>query len=260
MCNPRRVQVRVAQEVREEWSRTVEERVTEQTDIAAEEVLETRIDLSADLGDIVLDELHMLLQEGYGEWQAAADDAYTLSLENGIVLRYQPASGVLQVVARLSDTVQAAASATSTASGIVEGSVEVEGHGHYYDDGWGGRTEESARRDAERDAQRRIAQAQEQVRTEQQRESLDAARAEAQEQARVAAQALLAEEAERRQAVLHEQVETLLRESEEDVQAAIGSVLGQAYRRALLRLARDNGGTVVQDSEENGTIDLVLRI
>lgn len=259
MCNPRRVVVRLAQDVREEWSRTVEERVTEHTDIAAEEVLETRIDLTAELGDIALEELRALLAEGYGGWQPDGD-ASTLALDNGVTLRYHPDSGVLQVVARLSETVEAAASGSSTASGLVAGAVEVEGQGRYYDDGWGGHTEESARRAAEHDAQRRLTQAQDHLRAEQQQAALEAARQQAEAQARAEAQALLEEERERRQAVLRERLEAVLHESEEEVQAAIGALLGQTYRRALLRLTRENGGQVVQDRESDGTIDLVLRI
>lgn len=259
MCNPRRVVVRLAQEVREEWSRTVEERVTEQTDIAAQEVLETRIDLAAELGDIALEEMRALLAEGYGGWQPD-NEVYTLALENGVTLRYQPTSGHLQVVARLNETVEAAASGSSAASGLVAGTVEVEGQGRYYDDGWGGHDEASARRAAERDAQQRLARAQEQLRDAQQQAALDAARQQARAQARAEAQTHLEEETERRRAILHEQLGALLRESEEEVQAAIGPLLGQTYRRALLRLARENGGSVVQDSESDGAIDLVLRI
>lgn len=263
MCNPRRVVVRLAQDVREEWSRTVEERVVEQTDITAEEVLETRIDLGAELGMIALEELHTLLAEGYGGWlpdEAGDSTSYLLHLDNGVLLRYRPADSVLQVVARLSETVEAAASGSSAASGLVEGAVEVEGQGRYYDDGWGGTNETSARRAAEHDAQRRLSQAQERLRAEQQQAALDAAREQAQAHARAEAQALLEEEAERRQAVLQARMEALLHESEEAVQAAIGPLLGQTYRRALLRLAYENQGQVMQDTEQDGMIDLVVRI
>jgi hypothetical protein len=251
--------VRLAQEVREEWSRTVEEHVTEQTEIAAQETLETYIDLTAELGDIALEEMRALLQDGYDEWQPDGN-TYTRALENGISLRYTPDSGHLQVVARLSETVEAAASGSSAASGLVEGQVAVEGQGRYYDDEWGGYTEQRARRAAEQDAQRQISRAREQLLAEQQQDSLDTARQQARARAQAEARARLEEETERRQAMLQEHLETLLRESEEMVQAAIGPLLGQTYRRALLRLAHENGGQVVQDSESEGSIDLVLRI
>jgi hypothetical protein len=259
MCNPRRVLVRLAQEVREEWSRTVDAHVTEQTEIAAQATLETQIDLAAELGDIALHELRALLQEGYGGWQAAAD-AFTLDLENGITLRYTPETGRLEVLARLNETVEAAASASGSASGLAEGNVEVEGVGRYYDDGYGGATEETARRMADLDAQRRMAAAQRQFVEEQQRDALEAVHQQAEADARAVAQARLAEEAERRQAMLQDQLETLLHESEEQVQAAIGTLLGQTYRRAIVRMAQEGGGEVVRDEEQGAVIELEVRI
>lgn len=261
MCNPRRVMVRLAQDIREEWSRTVDAQVVEQTEVAAQATLETQIDLAAELGDIALHELRALLADGYGGWQEA-EDGYTLELEHGITLLYTPDTGRLEILARLSETVEAAASASGSASGLVEGNVEVEGVGRYYDDGYGGYTPETARRMAEQDAQRRIAQAQRQLTEEQQRDALEAARQQAEDEARAEAQARLREEAERRQAVLQDQLETLLHESEEQVQAAIGALLGQTYRRAIIRMAREGGGEVVRDdhNQESGTIDLEVRI
>jgi hypothetical protein len=251
--------VRLAQEVREEWSRTVEAQITEQTEVTAQATLETRIDLADELGDIALQELRALLAEGYGGWQADGA-AFTLALDSGITLRYTPDSGHLQVVARLSETLEAAASATGAAGGTVAGNVAVEGVGRYYDDGWGGRTEATARRDAERDAQQRLAQEQARLRAEQQRDALDAAHRQAETEARAAAQARLQEAAERRRAVLQDQLDALLRESEEQVQAAIGVLLGQTYRRALVRMVEENGGQILQDTEQGAIIDIVARI
>ena len=252
MCNPRRVLVRLAQLVREEWSRTVEARVAEQTEISAQATLETQIDLATELGDVALQELRGLLSEGYGGWQPDGS-AYTLALENGISLRYQPESGRLEVQARLSETVEAAGEASGTFSGSVDTQVEVEGKGIWYDDEWGGHTEERARAQAERDAQDQLTRARDQL-------IGDAARVQAEAQARAAAQARLREEAERRQAILDERLDALLRESEEHVQAAIGSLLGQTYRRAIIRLVTDGGGQIIQDQEQGAIIDLVARI
>ena len=252
MCNPRRVLIRLAETVRQEWQRTVEAHVTEQTEIRAQATLETQVDLAAELGDVALQELRSLLAEGYGGWLADGV-AYTLALENGISLRYHPDSGRLEVQARLSETVAAAARAGGTFSGTVEAQVEVEGVGRYYDDAWGGRTEAHARADAERNAQAQMIAAREQL-------VHDAAHQQAEAQARVEAQARLREETERRQAILDERLDTLLRESEEHVQAAIGALLGQTYRRAIIRLVTESGGQVIQDQEQGAIIDLVARI
>jgi hypothetical protein len=251
--------ITLAQAVREEWSRTVEARVTEQTEIEATATLETQIDLAAELGELALVELRALLAEGFGGWRPDDQD-YTLALDNGVALRYTPQSGRLQVVARLNETVAAAASAAGAAGGTVEGSVEVEGEGRYYDDGWGGHTKERAEQLAQLDAQRRLAAAEARLRDEQQRAALDAARQEAEALARAEAQARLREEAERRQAVLQDQMERLLQESEEQVQMAIGALLGQTYRRALVRLVQEGGGQVIQNEERGAVIELVARI
>lgn len=252
MCNPRRVVIRLAENVREAWQRTIEAHVTEQTEISAQATLATQVDLAAELGDIALQELRGLLAEGFGGWQADGP-AYTLALEHGISLRYQPEQGRLEVQARLRETVEAAARSSGTFSGTVEAQIEVEGVGRYYDDAWSGQTEARARAAAEREAQARLAAAREQLVS-------NAARQQAEAQARVAAQAHLREEAERRQAALEERLDALLRASEEHVQATIGALLGQTYRRAIIRLVSEGGGQVIQDTEEGAIIDLVARI
>jgi hypothetical protein len=259
MCNPRRVVIKLDQAIREEWSRRVEASAAEETEIAAEATLETQVDLAAELGDIALEELQALLAEGYGNWQADGD-AFTLTLENGIRLRYTPTSGTLQVFARLSETVAAAASASDIASGTVEGVVEAEGVGRYYEDGFGGRTESVARSAAEQAARAHLKDAEAQLRAQQQQAALDAAYERAAAQARAEAQARLHEETERRRALLQEHLEALLHESEEQVQAAIGTLLAQTYRRALIRLVEEGGGAVVQDEEQGAVIELVARI
>lgn len=259
MCNPRRVVIELAEAVRQEWSRTVQARVTEQAQISAEATLETQVDLAAELGEVALEELRALLAEGFGGWQADGDE-HTLALENGIGLRYHPGSGRLQVVARLSETVEAAASASGAASGVAEGSVTAQGVGRYYDDAWGGQTEARARAAAEREAQGRLAAERGRLVEEQQREAVEAARREAEVQARASAQAQLREERERRQAALEEHMEALLAESQEHVQSAIGALLGQTYRRAITRIVVESGGQVIEDRQQGAIIDLVARI
>jgi hypothetical protein len=259
MCNPRRVIIKLAQAVSEEWSRTVDAHAAEQTEIEARAMLETQVNLAEELGDIALQELRALLADGYSEW-CPDGNAFALAMENGITLRYTPEKGILQVMASLNETVETAASASSSASGTVEGSIEVEGIGRYYSDGWGGHTEEWARERAQQDAHNRLSEAQYLLREEQQRAALEAAHRVAQDQARTEAQHRLREEAERRQALLQEEVETLLRDSEEQVQAAIGGLLGQTYRRALIRLVQEGGGQIVQDDEQEAVIELIARI
>lgn len=53
-----------------------------------------------------------------------------------------------------SPTQQLAEAAEGVAGGVVEGTVEVEGTGRYYEDGWGGRTREEAEREAREAAER----------------------------------------------------------------------------------------------------------
>ncbi|MEI7772017.1 MAG: hypothetical protein WCI67_18635, partial [Chloroflexales bacterium] len=137
MCNPRRVLIRLAETVRQEWQRTVESHVIEQTEISAQATLETQVDLAAELGDIALHELRGLLAEGYGGWRADGA-AYAMALEHGICLRYDPDHGRLEVLARLSETIATAGAASGTFSGTIDAQVEGEGEGHYYDGQRGG--------------------------------------------------------------------------------------------------------------------------
>ncbi|PDW01948.1 hypothetical protein [Candidatus Viridilinea mediisalina] len=253
MCNPRRVIVTLAETVREEWQRTIEARVTAATEVSAQATLETQIDLGDELGPIALEELRLLLNEGFGGWQAADAASYTLTLEHGITLRYRPDAGHLEVQARLSETVEAAAVAQGAFQGTLDTEIAVEGEGRYYHDNWRGHSEARARYEAERAAQARLAATREELISA-------AAHAQAEAQANQAAQARLREAAERQQAILDERLETLLHASEEQVQNAIGNLLGQTYRRAIIRLVQDNGGQVIQDQEQGAVIDLVARI
>lgn len=258
MCNPRRVRVRVAQMVREQWQQTVNALAEEQTDIEATAQLETQVNLAAELGDIALQELRTLLNEGYGGWQPD-NDAFVLRLENGVLLRYDTASGQLQVVAKLHETVSAAANAAAEARGVISGKIEAEGIGSY-DSDFGDEGEERARRRAQQDAQFHLEVARRKLEETQQQAALHNAQRQAAAKARQEAQHLLQLEAERRKALLEEQLTALLRDSEEQVQMTVGALLGQTYRRALVRLVQDGGGQIVQNEERGAVIELVARI
>jgi hypothetical protein len=249
----------VAQMVREQWQRTVNAVAEEQTDVEASAMLETQVSLQAELGDIALQEMRALLSEGYGGWQPDGD-AFTLTLSNGVLLRYYPATGQLQVIARLHETVAAAANASIEASGVARGEVEAEGRGTYYEDAPDAGDEKEARSRARKEAERNLDAAKQQFIESQQRAALKNAQRQAEKQAQTEAQQALQLEAERRKAMLEEQLTALLHDSEEQVQASIGSLLGQTYRRALVRMVNENGGHIVQNEQQGAVIELVARI
>jgi hypothetical protein len=71
---------------------------------------------------------------------------------------YRPDSGELEIVVRLESAVEALGTARSQVSGEVADTVETTASSTYYTDGWAGKTESAARREAQRKAEERADQ------------------------------------------------------------------------------------------------------
>ena len=136
----------------------------------------------------------------------------------------------------------------------------MEAAGHYYDDGWGGRTEEAARRAAEADAEQKLAAAVEAYHRQVHAPELAAAEG----QAKAEAERLAAEELTRvRQnvrAALRGRLQAVLAGAQDRVNHTMNRLVGESYRQALLQLARQNGGRVVTNEQTGSIITLELEL
>jgi len=251
MCNPRHVRVRAAMHLAEAWNQEVRRQVTLHG--AATGRASVRESLAGSLGVPVLSALDRVL-DGLEGWQAQDGD-YRYDLDGGYVL-YHADTGELEIVAELTSEITAEGTAGTTVSGRVDENVEVEGTGRYYDDNWGGYTEETARRDAEANASRnledaaaeRLAQARAEV------EGRVAATVEA--QARAAAQAALADLTTAQIAELERRAEQQLTTVGVQGRRVFHQALAQAYRDAILAYARSRHAEGVRLSGSEGVLDI----
>ena len=151
MCNPRRVRVKATRQLAEAWDHEVRRQVTLGGRAVGRAAVREQV---ADrLGRPVLATLDDALA-GLDGWQAV-DDGYRIDLDGGYA-QYHSDTGELEIVAELAEDIQAQGEAAATVRAEVEALIEAQGTGRYYDDGWGGLTEQTARRDAEADAQRAL--------------------------------------------------------------------------------------------------------
>jgi hypothetical protein len=154
VCNPRRVQVHATRRLAEAWDQEVRRQVTLHGQAVGRAAV--REQLAGTVGRPVLASLERVLEQADGWYEA--DGGYRHDADGGYVI-YHPDTMELEIVAELSSEVQGAGEASTEVRGTVDDVLDVEGTGRYYDDGWGGFTEERARTAAEADAQRALQQA-----------------------------------------------------------------------------------------------------
>lgn len=251
MCNPRHIRVRAAMHLAQAWDQEVRRQVTLHG--AATGRASIRESLAASMGVPVLNALDRVLDELDG-WQAR-DGGYRYDVDGGYA-QYYPATGELEIVAELTAEVEARGAAGTTVSGTVDETLEVEGTGTYYDDGWGGRDETTARRDAETNANRGLQQAAAErlARARAEAEANVAAAVEA--QAQVTAQAALDDIITAQTAELQLHAEQQLARVGIQARRVFNLALGQAYRDAILAYARSRHAEEVRLSGSEGVLDI----
>ena len=262
MCNPRRVMIHLARAIEEAWRTTVEQSVTAEGEVQELARIVADIPLDAEMGDRALIMMERLMQgefEDDGPWDRDAEGNYRRDLGE-VVLIYQPGSHQLVVEAALTETISAEARATAETGGFTVGEVAVEAVGRYYSDGWGGRTEERARQEAEAEAERKLAEAVEALHRQQHADELEQAEAEARAEAEAEAAAELERlQAETRQA-LRERLQVVLAEAEDRVYHTMNRLVGEAYRRTLIEMVQRNGGRILADERSGSVINLEVEL
>jgi hypothetical protein len=237
MCNPRRVQVTATRQVVESWEHEMR-RLSTSTGTAVGE-MRIREALDADIGAPTLEALIAVLEASDG-WEPA-DGAFRYDLDESSYLVYHVEDQELEIVVRLADEVRVEAEATTTTAGELNEEITVTGTGRYYDDGWGGITEDDARRAAANQAENLLD---------------EALRAAADQQA---AAELAAQIAERSQAL---RADALRQLAAVGIQARgiFNQALAQAFREAILAYAREHGAEGLSCSEQDGVVDIQFEI
>ena len=262
MCNPRRVMVHLTETVEAAWRETITRMAQAEGEVRELARLTADIPLDAEMGDLALAMMERLMRGEYAEYEAWAQDEdgnFRGQLE-GVTLIYTPGSRQLVIEARLAEQISAAAEAAAEAAGFTVGEVAVEAVGRYYEDGWGGRTEERARHEAQAEAERRLVDARAALHREQHAAELTAATTQAETAAAARAAAALEVVREETRAALRQQLQVIMADAQDAVYVTMNRLVGEAYRVSLIELALQNGGRVVSAERSGSVINLELEL
>jgi hypothetical protein len=254
--------IHLARSIEQAWRRTVEGSAVASGDVSELGRLTANVQLDAEMGGMALQMLERVLCgefEGFDPWQRAGPGEYRRELE-GVTMVYHADTHQLTIESQLTELVTAEARGAAEASGFTVGEVAVDAVGRYYSDGWGGRTRERALDDAQKLAEKRVADAIENLHRQQNAEQLAAA----EEQAQAEAEALAAQELEQLQAqtrdALRERLQIILAQAEERVYHVMNRAVGEAYRQTLRQLVLDNGGRILMDEQTGSVINMELEL
>jgi hypothetical protein len=252
MCNPRRIRIRATRELADAWEQEVRRTVTRQGQAVAEARVSEPLDSS--IGGPTLTALVSVLSQTEG-WEQDEEGVFRHELAGGYIT-FDPDSRGLEIVARASAEVRSVGEAVATVHAELSGTVEGEGVGTYYDDGWRRTTRETAQRDAEQNLERSLSEAarfrRDQVRRDTDREAGEEVQARAEREAGArfaAASAARAEELRQRATA------SLLAVGVEG-RAVFHSALAQAYRDAILAYARARHAENIQCRDGGNVLEI----
>jgi len=238
---------------------TVAELLTEQAEITC------AIDLAAEMGDAALDMLAKVLAgefPGFTAWKKDSDGNFFRDLD-AITLIYEPCRQQFVMRARLSEMISVKAQAAAEVCQETAGTIAFAAVGHFYDDGWKGRTEETALEDAQAQAEIRIEHALEELKKERRRQESKAEselRSGLEKEAQIQARLQLEEKRHDLRLHLRHQLQAQLALQQQNAFYEINRAVGETYRQTLCRLVLDNGGRVINDRQSGSVIELELEL
>jgi len=262
MCNPRRVMIHLSKAIEEAWRTTVEQAASAQGEVRELARVTADIPLNAEMGDRALEMLERIMQgefEEFEPWERDEEGDYRRDLGE-VILIYRPGSHQLIIEAALTQQISTEARATAEAGGFTVGEVAVEAIGRYFDDGWGGRTQEHARQEARAAAERKLREAAESLHRHQHRAEIEAAESNARAQAEAQAAAELGQVRHKTREALRERLQLILAETRDRVCHTMNRLVGEAYRRTLIELVQQNGGRVIADERSGSVFNLELEL
>lgn len=259
MCNPRRVEVTATRQVRESWERELRRIETASGVLHGEARIRQRLDDS--IGGPALMALQTLLANGVEGWQEQPDGSYRHAVEGGHVL-YQPDERTLEIVASVSEEISASGEASERVSGQIDEELQLNAEGKYYDDGWGGHTEERARAEAEQKIAATLEQTLNQRRASLQQAAEQQHDAALRARASEAAQAQIAARSATRQPELARRAHEHLQEVGIRARQGFHRLLAHAYRDALTGMARRRGvaNQDIHTSETDEYLEIEFRL
>ncbi|MCP5420450.1 MAG: molecular chaperone DnaJ [Gammaproteobacteria bacterium] len=253
MCNPRRVTVTLTRDIAEAWRREISRSVELAERITGE--ARARQNLSAQLGGPALKALEARLTAGEEPaWRETAE-GYRCDVDGGYVL-YRLDEQVLEIVAARDETVAVRGQAATVLTGEVRETLETQATSGYYHDGYGGRTEAVARKDAEEIARQQLEEERQARLTAVQRQAESAAGADLQQRAQADAQSRLEQATAERQAELARQAEQHLEAVGVRCRQAFNELLARAYRDAILAYARRHGAENISCKDDDGVMEI----
>ena len=251
MCNPRRVRVRATRQLAQAWEEEVRRQVTRTADLVAEARI--REPLAADIGAPTLSALASVLDRTPGwDWNG---EAFVHQIEGGEI-SFDPVTRELQIVARLAEQVEATAEAAHRVGGTIDETVEADGQGTYYDDGWGNLTEETARAEAERNAQSAIDAAVDDLVAQRRAGANEEQGATVEAEAAAQAERVLAERSAARRLELQREAARRLEAIGIRGRNLFHGVLAEAYRDAILAFAEARGADGIRCSQADGVLEI----
>jgi hypothetical protein len=256
MCNPRRIRVRATRELAEAWAQEVRRQATRTGSAAGE--ARVRESLADTVGGPTLTALTGVLGRLDG-WTELDDGTFRHELDGGAII-FDPATRELEVTATVTAEVSVTEEASATVDAQVAETVEAEGVGVYYDDGWGGRTEETAQRDAEANLTAAMEAALRRRREQATREADAAAGDAVQRAAAQRADAAFAAAAAAREDELRRAAAERLMTVGVQGRALFNAALADAYRDAILAYARSRRASNLHHSERDGVLDIEFEL
>jgi FtsH ternary system domain X2 len=252
MCNPRKIRIRATRELAEAWDQEVRRQVIRRGSAVAE--VRVREPLESSVGGPTLVALAAVLDRAEGWWQDD-DGVYRHDVTGGYIA-FDPGTRELEIVARESAEVSAVGEAVATVRAEFADTVEAEGVGTYYDDGWRGRTREVAERDAQHELDRSLLAAAD-ARRRQARADADRDAGQAvSEQAERDADAGLAAASAARGEELRAQATASLTAVGIEGRNLFHRALAEAYRDAMLAYARARHADNIRCREDGGVLEI----
>jgi hypothetical protein len=252
MCNPRRIIVRATRELAEAWEQEVRRQVTRRGSAVGE--VRVREPLESSVGGPTLAALTAVLSRTEG-WREDENGVFIHDLSGGYIA-FHPGTRELEIVARETAEVSSVSEVVTTVRAEVSGTVEAEGEGMYYDDGWRGHTRERAEEQAQAKLERSLADAaaqrREQARRDADRDAGEAIREQAEQEADTALTAATAARTEE----LHARARASFTSVGIEGRNLFHHALAEAYRDAILAYARARRADNIQCSDSGGVLEI----
>lgn len=256
MCNPRRIQVSTSQQLDQAWEREVTRRIEVRDQVTGE--ARARQNLANSVGRPALMALENVLAAESSGW-TRTERGFRRDVEGGYVF-YDIDDQALEIVATVSAELTVLGEASETLSGRIAGTFEGRGEGVHYDDNYGGKTAEDARKEAAANAARDV---ETRVQRERQRLMEEAERGVAQQvegEARRRAEEKLRRDGAARRDQLQAEARAHLQTVGLRARREFNRALAVAYRDAIQAYAAQHGAAGWTCKEDEQGLEIEFRV